>query len=65
LPQYALEACIQIAKGAPLDPYETLSTRERKVLHLASQGDTIPAIAARLGLSPRTVETHRTNLMPN
>jgi len=63
LSQYALEAYIQKVKGAPLDPYETLTTREREVLHLVAQGQTTPAIAARLSLSPRTVETHRTNLM--
>ena len=63
LSQYALEAYIQKAKGAPLDSYETLTTREREVLHLVAQGETTPAIAERLGLSPRTVETHRTNLM--
>jgi DNA-binding NarL/FixJ family response regulator len=63
LSQYALEAYIQKAKGAPLDSYDTLTTREREVLHLIAQGEATPAIAARLGLSPRTVETHRTNLM--
>ena len=63
LSQYALEAYIEKAKGAPLDPYETLTTREREVLHLVAQGATMPAIAERLGLSPRTIETHRTNLM--
>jgi DNA-binding NarL/FixJ family response regulator len=63
LSQYALEAYIEKAKGAPLDLYETLTTREREVLHLVAQSATTPAIAARLGVSPRTVETHRTNLM--
>ena len=63
LSQYALGAYVQKAKGAPLDLYETLTTREREVLHLAAQGETTAAIAARLGVSPRTVETHRTNLM--
>ena len=63
LSQYALEAYIQKAKGAPLDSYETLTTREREVLHLVAQGETTLAIAARLGVSPHTVETHRTNLM--
>jgi two-component system response regulator NreC len=63
LSPYVLEAYIQKAKGAPLDPYETLTTREREVLHMVAQGATTPAIAARLGLSPRTVETHRTHLM--
>jgi two-component system, NarL family, response regulator NreC len=63
LSQYALEAYIEKAKGALLDLYETLTTREREVLHLVAQGETTTAIAARLALSPRTVETHRTNLM--
>jgi len=63
LSQYALDAYVQKAKGAPLDSYETLTSRERDVLHLVAQGETTPAIAVRLALSPRTVETHRTNLM--
>lgn len=63
LSQYALDAYIQQAQGAPLDSYETLTTREREVLHLVAQGETTPAIAARLAISPRTVETHRTHLM--
>jgi two-component system response regulator NreC len=63
LSQYALETYIEKAKGAPLDRYETLTTREREVLHLAAQGESIRTIASRLNLSPRTVESHRTNLM--
>jgi two-component system response regulator NreC len=63
LSQYALDAYVQKAKGAPLDSYETLTSRERDVLHLVAQGETTPAIAVQLALSPRTVETHRTNLM--
>jgi two-component system, NarL family, response regulator NreC len=63
LSQYALEDYVERAKGAPLDLYETLTTREREVLHLIAQGSGNTAIAARLSISPRTVETHRTNLM--
>jgi two-component system response regulator NreC len=63
LSQYALDAYVEKAKGAPLDPYEMLTTREREVLHLVAQGESTPAIAERLNLSPRTVETHRSNLM--
>jgi DNA-binding NarL/FixJ family response regulator len=40
-----------------------LTTREREVLHLAAEGHSGPEIASRLSISPRTVETHRANLM--
>jgi DNA-binding NarL/FixJ family response regulator len=36
----------------------TLTTREREVAELVAQGLTSPAIAERLSLSHRTVETH-------
>lgn len=49
--------------GEPADPYETLTPREREVLHLAAAGATAAAISRHLGISPRTVETHRANLL--
>ncbi len=49
--------------GSALDLYETLTTREREVLHLAAEGHSNSEIARRLSISPRTAETHRTNLM--
>jgi len=53
----------QRASTEVLDPYETLTTREREVLHLAAEGRTYPEIAAILGIGPRTIETHRAHLM--
>jgi two-component system, NarL family, response regulator NreC len=50
------------AKAAPLDLYDTLSTREREVLQLAAEGLTSAEIGARLTIGKRTVETHRANL---
>lgn len=46
-----------------LDLYETLTTREREVLHLAAEGRSYAEMAAALGIRPRTVETHRIHLM--
>ena len=48
---------------ATLDPYETLSSRERVVLQMIAEGHSSAEIAARLFISPRTAETHRANLM--
>jgi len=48
--------------GTP-DPYDSLSSREREVLHLAAHGHTNAEIAERLYISRRTVETHRANAM--
>ncbi len=59
----AFDAYVARAAEAPRDTYEELTTREREVLYLAVEGHTNAQIAARLFISPRTVETHRANLM--
>lgn len=63
LSQRAIDAYAERSKEAAADAYETLTTREREVLHLAAEGYSNPEIAARLSISPRTAETHRANLM--
>ncbi len=40
-----------------------LSVRERQVLQLIAEGDSTKRIAVRLGISAKTVESHRTKLM--
>jgi len=63
LSERAIQAYIEKSKETILDPYDTLTTREREVLHLAAQGCTNADIATRLYISRRTVEVHRANLM--
>ncbi|MBL7164425.1 MAG: response regulator transcription factor [Anaerolineales bacterium] len=58
----AIEAYWEVAQEE-VDLYETLSARERQVLHLVTEGLTNLEIAQRLGISVRTVETYRANLM--
>jgi two-component system response regulator NreC len=62
LSEQKLERWQNDAKGAPVDLYDTLSTREREVLQLAAEGLTSAAIGGRLKIGKRTVETHRANL---
>ena len=63
LSERAIEIYIEKAGAGAADPYNTLTNREREVLHLAARGYTNADIAAKLSISPRTVETHRARLM--
>jgi DNA-binding NarL/FixJ family response regulator len=45
------------------DPLQSLTPRERLVVQLAAEGHTNSEIAEKLFISPRTAETHRTNLL--
>jgi DNA-binding NarL/FixJ family response regulator len=63
LSEKAIDTYLARAKMGEVDIYETLTTREREVLHLAAEGLSNPAIGARLGISPRTAEKHRAHVM--
>ena len=52
-----------LAQPPPPDPLDGLTDREREVLQLLALGYGNQEIAGRLHLSPRTVETHRANMM--
>ena len=45
------------------DPLAGLTTRQREILQLVAEGQSTKEIAAKLGLSVKTVETHRTQIM--
>lgn len=49
--------------GGAADPLDALTPRQREVLQLAAEGLSSKEIAQRLGLSYRTVEAHRAQLM--
>ena len=61
--QIALNTYMRKAKSTAADPYETLTIREREVFHLTAEGHSGGVVAERLFISPRTVESHRANLM--
>ena len=50
----------QQSVGSPLD---ALTSRQREVLQLVAEGHSTKQVAARLGLSVKTVEAHRTAIM--
>jgi len=45
------------------DPYDSLSQREREVFRFLAEGKGIKKIADQLFISPKTVETHKYNIM--
>jgi DNA-binding NarL/FixJ family response regulator len=49
--------------GGATDPLAALTPRQREILQLVAEGHTNKEIGQRLGLSYRTVETHRNQLM--
>ena len=57
----AVEPLADVAE--PQDAFETLSPREFQVFSLMVEGVRAKEIAARLQLSPKTVDTYRSNLM--
>ena len=49
--------------GGAADPLDALTPRQREILQLVAEGHASKEIAQRLGLSYRTVETHRAQIM--
>lgn len=52
-----------VRKAGPGDPLERLSSRERQVLQMLAEGNSVAHIAIALALSPKTVETYRARMM--
>ena len=52
-----------VVRKDPSDPLEALSSREHQVFSLLIEGVRAKEIAARLAVSPKTVDTYRASLM--
>lgn len=63
LSERLIDVLLQATDELTLDPYETLTNREREILQMAAEGLTTSAIAKRLSISPRTAELHRGRMM--
>jgi DNA-binding NarL/FixJ family response regulator len=63
LSKHPLDTWLQRANTRTLDPYDALTSREREVLNLVSEGHSSADIASRLSISRRTAESHRANVM--
>src|SRR5262249_25516165 len=63
LSEHSLGAYRQKAAGTSVEPHHKLTLREREVLQLTAEGLSGGEISDRLYISPRTVESHRANLM--
>jgi DNA-binding NarL/FixJ family response regulator len=49
--------------GKGMDALSNLSPREREVIQLLAEGHSSKQVASRLGISSKTAETHRSNMM--
>ena len=54
---------VELEKNRAAIAIESLTDREREVMCLVVEGDTNKAVAAKLGISEKTVEVHRSRVM--
>jgi DNA-binding NarL/FixJ family response regulator len=52
----------RVATSSIVDPYDSLSEREREVFQLLAEGHSNKDVALILSISPATVETHRAHI---
>jgi len=54
---------MRMQTGNPLPRFATLTNREKEVLKMLAEGDSVKEIACTLNLSVKTIEAHKFNLM--
>jgi DNA-binding NarL/FixJ family response regulator len=52
-----------VANNSPISGADSLTDREREILKLVAESHSTKEIAVKLGISSKTVDNHRTNLM--
>jgi DNA-binding CsgD family transcriptional regulator len=52
-----------VANNSPASGIDSLTDREREILKLVAESNSTKEIAQKLGISVKTVDNHRTNLM--
>lgn len=60
--QHVIDACLN-TNGGPASSLQKLTQRQREILQLIAEGNSTKQAAAKLGISAKTVETHRADLM--
>ena len=60
--QQVVEACLK-RTSAPQQTRDSLTPRQRETLQLIAEGNSTKQIAYKLGISVKTAESHRTDLM--
>lgn len=64
LSEWIFQGYLRGAGGAPADsPTDELTAREREIVQLLAEGQSNKEVAAELGISVKTVETHRAVIM--
>lgn len=63
LSENLIDLFVSTTKTDALDPYNSLTVREREILQLAAEGLSNSNIAEQLSISIRTVEQHRQSMM--
>lgn len=62
-PALAEKIAFEASMAAPLVLHELLSGRENLILHMLAKGKRVSSIALELGISSKTVSTHKARLM--
>jgi DNA-binding NarL/FixJ family response regulator len=57
------DTVVEMYRGGKKKPYYELSKRELEILQLVVKGYTSKKMAENLGLSPRTIDHHRSNIL--